>query len=96
MKSEVMVMNLDHFCPNNQSTSSIDRFTIILQILVKEKVKKYVLGGAWTHDLLVGRWALYQLSYEGLMHIGPFFLLFVWRVAAWSLKTSKSRLVNVL
>ena len=46
MKSEVMVMNLDHFCPNNQSTSSIDRFTIILQILVKEKVKKYVLGGA--------------------------------------------------
>ena len=96
MKFEVMVMNLDHFCKNNQSTSSIDRFTILLQILLKEKVKKYVVDGAWTHDLLVGRWALYQLSYEGLMYTGHFFLLFVWRAAAWSLKTSKSRLVNVL
>ena len=39
MTSEVMVMNLDHFCQNNQSTSLIDRFTILLQILSEKKVK---------------------------------------------------------
>ena len=46
IKSEILLMNLDHYCQNNKSTSSIDIFTILLQILLREKVKKYVVGGA--------------------------------------------------